>query len=176
MEPIDKLRHKLCRELAQSEHDAITHCAREARRYGAYPPALVLRAVSEHAQKLQPRLAAIWGDQPLGIRAGRAVGEAFSSIRHFATDWVLDAERSYRATLLGLRHGLDAARLLRYVLAEQRDRAAVAVCDALIEGRAQLLERLEERLRWFAAHPEVALRSARPRVAKPRTSRRAKAS
>jgi hypothetical protein len=173
MEAIQKLREKLSRELAQSEHDAIIHGAREARRYGADPPALVLRAVSEHARKLNPTLVAIWGDQAaVGVRAGRAVGETFSSIRHFAVDWVLDAERSYRATLLGLRHGLDTARLLRGVLAEQRDRPALAVCDALIEGRAPLLARLEDRLRWFAAHPEVALRSSRRRVARARAPAR----
>ncbi|HSS00209.1 MAG TPA: hypothetical protein VLM79_24295, partial [Kofleriaceae bacterium] len=155
MEPLQKLREKLSRELAQSEHDAMTHCSREARRYGALPPGQPLRAVSDHARKLHPRLAAIWGEpQPPGVRAGRAVGEAFSAIRHFAVDWVLDAERSYRATLLGLRHGLDTARLLREVLAVQRDAAALTVCDALIVGRARLLERVEQRLRWFAAHPE----------------------
>jgi hypothetical protein len=168
MEPIQKLREKLSRELAQSEHDAMTHCSREARRYGAQPPGQALRAVSEHARKLQPRLGVIWKQQKaIGARAGRAVGEAFSLIRHLAVDWVLDAERSYRATLLGLRHGLDTARLLREVLAEQRDLPALAVCDTLIDGRARLLARLEERLRWFAAHPEIALRSSRPRAARP---------
>jgi len=172
MEPIQKLRNKLCRELAQSEHDAKTHCAREARRYGAYPPGKVLRAVSEHARELEPRLTTVWRDQGVGVSAGRAVGEAFSSIRHLIVDRVLDAERSYRATLLGLRHGLDAARLLRSVLAEQRDVAAIAICDTLIEGRARLLTRLEDQLRWFAAHPELALRSARPRVPRSRTASR----
>src|SRR6185295_11087430 len=168
MEQLQKLREKLCRELAQSEHDAVTHCAREARRYGTQPPARVLRAVSAHARKLQPELVAIWGtQQATGVRVGRAVGEAFSSIRHFAVDWVLDAERSYRATLLGLRHGLDAARLLRGVLAELHDQPALAVCDALIDGRARFLGAVEDQLRWFAAHPEVALRSSRPRAAKP---------
>jgi hypothetical protein len=179
MEPIQKLREKLARELAQSEHDAITHCAREARRYGSRPPGQALRAVSEHARKLQPKLAVIWKQQQaIGVRAGRAVGEAFSSIRHFAVDWVLDAERSYRATLLGLRHGLDTARLLREVLVEQRDLPALAVCNALIDGRARLLARLEERLRWFAVHPEIALRSSRHRAARtetPSQPRRARA-
>lgn len=170
MEPLQKLREKLSRELAQSEHDAMTHCSREARRYGALPPGQTLRAVSDHARKLHPRLAAIWGEQPVGVRAGRAVGEAFSSIRHFAVDWVLDAERSYRATLLGLRHGLDTARLLREVLAVQRDMPALACCDALIDGRARLLERVEQRLRWFAANPEAALRSSHRR---PKVKRRA---
>jgi hypothetical protein len=166
MEPIEKLREKLCRELAQSEHDAETHCEREARRYGAQPPGQAMRAVSQHARSLRPRLATIFGDQQIGARAGRAVGEAFSAVRHFAADWMIDAERSYRGTLLGLRHGLDAARLLRSVLVEQRDRASIAICDELIAGRARLLERLERHLRWFAQHPAVALRSSRRRTVK----------
>lgn len=172
MEPTQKLRDKLCRELAQSEHDADIQCEREARRYGALPPAKVLRAIAVHARKLRPRLEPVWGSEAsLGIRAGRAVGEVFSAIRHFATDWVLDAERSYRATLLGLRHGHDTARLLRSVLAAQRDREALAVCDELLEGRARLLVRVEQGLRWFAEHPDVALRSARPRAARPQRAR-----
>jgi hypothetical protein len=167
MHTVEKLREKLCRELAQSEHDAIVHCAREARRYGVLPPGQVLRFVSDHAKDLRPRLKPLWGNkQKLGIRAGRVVGEAFSTVRHFAVDWVIDAERSYRATLLGLRHGLDVARLLRAVLVQQDDHDGLRVCDELIEGRSQLLYRVEDRLVWFAEHPDVALRSARARTPK----------
>lgn len=163
-----KLREKLCRELAQGEHDAIVHCAREARRYGRQPPGQILRAVADHARRVRPTLARVWGDhQPLGTRAGQAVGEAFSTLRHLAIDWIIDAERSYRATLLGLRHGLDVARLLRELLVQQQDDDALRVCDALIVGRSELLKGVEERLRWFAEHPDVALRSARPRTRKP---------
>jgi hypothetical protein len=56
------------------------------------------------------------------------------------------------------------------VLAVQRDTAALAVCEVLIDGRARLLERVEQRLRWFAAHPETALRSSHRR---PNAKRRA---
>jgi hypothetical protein len=157
-----KLREKLCRELAQSEHDAIVHCLREARRYGRQPPGQILRAVADHASQIRPALGRVWGERPpLGIRVGRAVGEAFSVLRHLAIDWIIDAERSYRATLLGLRHGLDAARLLRDVLVQQQDYDALRVCDELIAGRSELLTRVEDRLWWFAAHPDVALRSGR---------------
>jgi hypothetical protein len=168
MQAIQELREKLCRELAQSEHDAVVHCTREARRYGALPPGQAFRAIAAHAKENRPRLKAVWGaKQRLGIRAGRAVGEVFSMLRHAAVDWAIDAERSYRATLLGLRHGLDAARLLREVLIQQQDDDARRRCDQLIEGRDRLLSRAEHRLRWFAEHPEVALRSSRPQVSKP---------
>lgn len=162
---VQRLRNKLSRELAQSEHDAIIHCEREARRYDHQPPGQVLRAIATDARQLRPRLDAIWGKQPAGVRAGRAVGEAFSGLRHFVLDRFLDAERSYRLTLLGLRHGLDVARLLRHVLVQQQDHPALHVCDELIERRARLLIRAEQRLRWFAEHPTISLRSSRGNVA-----------
>jgi hypothetical protein len=169
MEASQKLREKLCRELAQSEHDAVVHCSREARRYGMLLPGQVFRAVAAHAKEIRPQLETLWGKQALGIRAGRAVGEAFSTVRHAAVDWVIDAERSYRATLLGLRHGHDAARLLREVLVQQQDEHGRRVCDRLIAGRARLLSEVEHGLRWCAEHPDTALRSSRGRIAKPAT-------
>lgn len=162
---IQRLREKLCRELAQSEHDAIIHCCREASRYGAQAPGQVLRVIADHARELRPRLDWLWrGKQPLGVRAGRVVAEIFSAVRHFAVDWMIDAERSYRATLLGLEHGLGVARLLREVFVQQQDYDALRVCDELIEGRTRLLARAADRLRWFAEHPDVALRSSRGKL------------
>jgi hypothetical protein len=168
MQASQRLREKLYRELTQSEHDAIVHCSREARRYGAQPPGQVLRAIADHARELRPRLYDVWGTKPwLGVRAGRAIGEAFSTLRHVAVDWVLDAERSYRATLLDLHHGLDVARLLRDVLARQHDDDGRRVCDQLVDRRDRLLSRAQHRLRWFAEHPEMALRSARAQISSP---------
>jgi hypothetical protein len=162
---IQRLREKLCRELAQSEHDAIIHCTREASRYGAQAPGQVLRVIADHARELRPRLEHLWGaKQPVGVRAARAVGELFSAVRHFAIDWMIDAERSYRATLLGLEHGVGVARLLREVFVQQQDYNALRVCDELLEGRTRLLARAADRLRWFAEHPDVALRSSRGKV------------
>jgi hypothetical protein len=165
--PLQKLRDKLCRELAQSEHDAVLHCAREARRYGSRPPGHAMRVISDHARELHPRLAVLWGArQQVGARAGRAVGDALSAARDFAVDWVIDAERSYRATLLGVRHGIGVAQLLRHVLARQQDTPGLRACDELIDGRLRLVSRGEDQLDWFAAHPDIALRSSRRRVAK----------
>lgn len=160
MRSIDSLRDKLGRELAQSEHDAIVHCAREARRYGGQPPSQAMRAIAEHARAMRPRLAPLWRAQPAGVRLGRAVGELFSLTRHLVLDWLIDAERSYRGTLLGLRHGLDCARLLREVARVQQDDAALACCDQLLDERTTLLDAATEQLRWFAEHPALALRSS----------------
>jgi hypothetical protein len=142
MQASQRLREKLYRELTQSEHDAIVHCSREARRYGAQPPGQVLRAIADHARELRPRLYDVWGTKPwLGVRAGRAIGEAFST--------------------------LDVARLLRDVLARQHDDDGRRVCDQLVDRRDRLLSRAQHRLRWFAEHPEMALRSARAQISSP---------
>ena len=168
---IRRLREKLCRELAQSEHDAVIHCQREAARYGTLPPGQVLRVIADHARELRPQLDWLWGGkQGAGIHAARVVAEAFSALRHFAVDWMIDAERSYRATLLGLHHGLGVARLLREVADHQHDIDALQVCDELLEGRTRLLARAEDRLRWFAEHPDLALRSSRGQVRRPRAA------
>lgn len=158
---IGRLREKLCRELAQSEYDAVIHTRREARRYGAASPGLALRAIADHAVEVRPQLEALWAGQPVGIGAAHVVGELFSSLRHFAFDWMIDAERSYRATMLGLRHGLGASQLLREVLIQQRDQPAQQVCADLIEVRTRLVCDAERELRWFAEHPDAALRSSR---------------
>jgi len=158
---IRQLRDKLCRELAQSEQSAAVHCEREARRYGAHPPGHVLRAIASHAREMRaPLSGVIEARQPFGARVGRAVGEAFSAIRHFAADRVIDAERSYRATLLGVRHGLDVARLLHEVLLQQQDARGARTCDLLIDQRSQLVVDAEAALRWFARNPDVALHSS----------------
>ncbi len=57
-----------------------------------------------------------------------------SLARYLVVDHLIDAERSYRATLLGLRHGLDVIRLLREVAERDGDRALALWCeDTLVE-------------------------------------------
>lgn len=154
------LRRKLCLELAQAEQDAYIQTAREAARLGDCLPAATLREVSAHAAHLRPRLdALLLPRQPLGIRTGRLVGRVFSVVRHFFVDRVLSAERSYRATLLGIEHGLDAARLLREVAHQSADIRLFRFCDDLIAQREPLVREAGRALSWFAVHPGTALAS-----------------
>ena len=160
MTDLQRLRAKLCRELAQSEHDARIHTTREADRLGRVAPAEQLRAIAAHAEQLRPRLEAVVGRrQPIGLRLGRAVGGMFSAMRHWLIDRALSGERSYRATLLGLRHGLDAARLLREVARREGLAELFELCDQLITERTVLLGVAERALTWFAVHPELAVQS-----------------
>lgn len=161
MTPLHKLREKLCRELAQSEYDAVTHTRREARRLRRTPPAKVLKAISAHAESMQGRFAAILeqNGQRVGRKVARAIGEIFSVLRHAVFDRVIDVERSYRATLLGLRHGADLMRLLHAVAVREGDAKLSAFCEELLAERLVLLDRAERALGWFADEPELALRS-----------------
>ena len=155
------LRRKLCRELAQAEQDTYIQTVREASRLGDSLPAATLREVSAHAAHLRPRLdALLLPRQPIGIRTGRLVGRAFSVARHFFVDRVLSAERSYRATLLGIEHGLDTARLLREVAHQAEDIRLFRFCDDLIAQREPLAREATRALSWFAVHPDTAMASS----------------
>jgi len=159
MSDLHKLRTKLCRELAQSEQSARTHCLREARRLGKAPPASALRTIADHAALMRPRFEALMRDQPAGLRLGRWVGKLFSALRHGLFDRVIDTERSFRGTLLGLHHGIDTARLLREVARRLDDAYLVAFCDELLARRLPLMARAEASMVWFADQPRRALQS-----------------
>jgi hypothetical protein len=161
MRDLHKLRAKLCRELAQSEHDARIHPRREAGRLGDTPPGRALRAIATHAAGTYPRYAALMQrrGRRIGLGLGRTVGALFSALRHAIFDRVIDTERSYRATLLGLRHGVDVMRLLRAVAAREGDLYLAAYCDDVLAERLALLDRAEHALGWFADRPAFALRS-----------------
>jgi phosphatidylserine/phosphatidylglycerophosphate/cardiolipin synthase-like enzyme len=160
MNDLQKLHSKLSRELAQSEQSARVHPVREARRLGDVPPAAALLAISEHARAIRPRLEAIQQrESRIGIGAGRAVGQTMSALRYLVFDRFLDVERSFRATLLGVRHGLHVALLLREVASQENDVFLVNFCTDLIDQRGRLVENAQRSMSWFAEEPTGALRS-----------------
>lgn len=160
MSDLDRLRTRLCRELVQSERSARTHPVREARRLGKVPPAAALRAIAGHAELLRPRFEALQQrDRIDGLGLASAIGKLFSALRHAVLDRTTDAERSFRATLLGLRHGADTARLLREVARRAGDIYLFAFCDELLAHRLPLIAKAEASLTWFAEQPSRALQS-----------------
>jgi hypothetical protein len=157
---LHRLRDKLCRELAQSELDASLQTTREANRLGVGEPVAALRAIAAHAEHLRPQLdKLLLPEQPIGTRVGRFVGHVFSALRHYGADRILSTERSYRATLLGCKHGLDTARLLRDVTRRTGDIRLERFCDDMIAERDVLVREAERALRWFATQPSVAMQS-----------------
>lgn len=138
----------------------MVHPRREARRLGDISPAHALLAISAHAEALRPQFEALMHKrQPAGLEIGRMVGQLFSTLRHLIADRVIDVERSYRGTLLGLRHGIDIVRLLREVALREHDTHLVRFCDEFLLDRLALIEGAEQALAWFAEQPTKAIRS-----------------
>jgi hypothetical protein len=144
-------------EFFQTERSAQRHPALEAQRFEGTPLAAPLRAVSTHASQVLaelPKLAAARGLSR--AEAGRHVGRLFSTLRDRIADHLIDAERSYRGTLLGMRHGIDLVQLLSAVARTKSDAQLADFCEAWLQTRTGLVKDVEAQLAWFAAHPERA--------------------
>jgi hypothetical protein len=152
----------LVRELFQTERSARSHPIVEADRLGDVPPAQVLRSVAAHAsealEQLPPLVARL--DLPVS-EGGKTIGAAFSSIRDHLLDMLLSVEKSYRGTLLGMRHGVDLVELVHYTAREQGDAALAEWCGAWLERRRPLVEAAARELAWFAANPSRAREPAK---------------
>lgn len=155
---MDPLLESLTRELAQEETSASVHTRKEAARLRDTPLASALLAVAEHAEE---RLAALPDAmrQPTNV-LGEAAGRAFSFVRDLIVDRTLTRERSYRGTLLGMRHGLDLVKALRDVAVATGEQTIANWCEAWLATREPLVERAAELSAWFAAHRETAMESA----------------
>lgn len=155
---LQKLLHTLFIELFQTEQSADVHSRREADRLGSTPPARALRAVADHAQAALGEFTAM--AEPRGFsatRAGMAVGSFFSQVRNLLADRLIDRERSYRGTLLGMRHGMDLVRSLRDVADAAGDTDLTTALDGWLRARAPLVDKVADELAWFARNPERAL-------------------
>ena len=155
---LQELLHTLFIELFQTEQSADVHSRREADRLGNEPPAKALRAVADHAKGALSQLTAL--AEPRGFsatRGGMAVGSFFSMVRNLLADRLIDRERSYRGTLLGMRHGMDVVRSIHFVANAAGDTTLVAALDSWLRVRAPLVNNVAAELAWFAINPEHAL-------------------
>jgi hypothetical protein len=158
-----RLLPSLMTELFQTERSAYRHPIREAKRLGDVPPAIALRAVAAHANEVLdelPKLARARGLAVAGV--GTIVGETFSDVRHFFADRLIDRERSYRGTLLGMRHGIDLVRLIGAAAEDEGDTELASWCERWLAIREKLVIGVERELEWFGRHQTfAALRFAR---------------
>lgn len=162
----DKHAH-LCRslmeELAQSERSARLHCEREASRLGDSGPARALRACVEHAERANVSLEAAARQVQNGhhagppVRIGRAIGALLSRARDLVFDRLIEEERSYRGTLMGLRHGVDTARMLQHAADASGKVELAGFCTRWLADREPLVEQVAREMTWFALHPHVAV-------------------
>jgi hypothetical protein len=156
------LLNNLARELFQTETSAARHCTREADRLGNTPPALALRSVASHAEKVLAELPALAERNGMVVsKGGIATGELFSQLRDKLADLFIDSERSYRGTLLGCRHGLDVVRLLLQMAVVLGNEELDSFCAAWLNTRSVLVQQMEDELAWFAKHPADAIANAR---------------
>jgi hypothetical protein len=169
---LDKLLHNLIRELYQTEISAVKHCQREAIRLGQSAPAEALIAVSQHARAATPALIDLCRREQLPMSAaGGMVGALFSQLRDQVADRLVQSERSYRLTLLGIRHGIDLMRVVAATADAANRLELEQFCQGWLNTRIVLTERVEEELSWFVRHPEHATRLARPLVLAGRAQR-----
>lgn len=147
----------LVRELFQTENSARLHPVIEAERLGEVPPARVLRAVAEHAAEALDELPALVASQGLPVsEAGKRMGAALSSLRDHFIDLLVNMEKSYRGTLIGMRHGVDLVELVQYTAREQGDNRLADWCEVWLARRRPLVEAAARELAWFAANPVLA--------------------
>lgn len=151
----------LVRELLQTERSASSHPIVEAERLGDVPPAAAMRAVAHHAQSALAELPELVARHRLPVgRGGKLVGAALSALREQFADLLVSAEKSYRMTLLGLRHGVDLVQLTEQVARRDGDPGLADWCAAWLTRRVPLVEAVAGHLVWFAANPLVAERPA----------------
>jgi hypothetical protein len=160
---LQSMLENLARELFQTETSASLHCRREAKRLAGTPPGQVMLEVSEQAAGVLERLPRLAAEHGLPIsRGGMFVGAMFSSLRERVADHLMEAERSYRGTLLGMRHGVDVVLLTRHAARQASLPALEAFCDEWLDNRLPLVTKVEEQLAWFATNSHRATELARP--------------
>jgi hypothetical protein len=150
----------LFRELFQTEYSAKVHPRREARHLGE-APAEALRAVSGHAAQVLRELPTIARAHELPVsRTALSVGALFSFVRETIADRIVESERSYRGTLLGMRHGIDLVKMIRMVADHNGLVDIGGFCTRWLDTREPLVAKVEQALSWFAHHPGAAAHSA----------------
>ncbi|MFT3693789.1 MAG: hypothetical protein QM831_11650 [Kofleriaceae bacterium] len=152
----DDLFRKLGREFLQAERDCRLHTRREARRQGRGAPADALLSIAAHADQVEPRIEQLLGNASVGVLAARFVAHSFSDLRYGLVDRLMQRERTYRATLLGIRHGLDAGYLLTELALRSQFATSHAFLEEALEVRARMLAVAVQALAWFAEHPRRA--------------------
>src|SRR5689334_4411230 len=108
LNPLDKLLHNVVHEVFQTESSARRHCRREAERLHGTGPGRAMLVISEHAAQALNQLGTICQREglPVGV-GGSTVGMVLSEMRDKVLDRLIQSERSYRGTLVGLHHGID---------------------------------------------------------------------
>jgi hypothetical protein len=164
-----RLLEKLIREITRAEAQALDHPVREAKRVGEVAPVHALREVALHAAIMRPRFEEVITGH--GISRHRSgLGASLATLRHLVVDRVIDAERSFRTSLLDLRHGIDVVKLLREVARREELFGVIRWCDTWLGARRTLVARVEAQLAWYAERSVIAREDAPTPAAAPLTA------
>lgn len=154
---VDDLLARLVIEMFQTEESAKEHPRKEAERLEGTPPGAAMLAVSRHAELALGELAAI-ADQ-LGYERkglGTAIGRTFSLVREAVIDRLVNQEKNYRGTLLGMQHGVDLF-ILSEATARRAGKTSLALfCARWLGERRPLVDAVRAQLPWFAENVERA--------------------
>ena len=152
----------LMSELFQSERSAMKHPRREADRLADSPPAHALRAVADHAERMNERLREVAKANDVSVsRAGVLVGSFLSGLREGVVDRLVERERSYRGTLIGMRHGVDLVKMIQKVADACGLVELGGFCTTWLDERQPLVLKVEQAMGWFAEHPVQAAETPR---------------
>jgi len=163
LKQLEKLLHNVTHEVFQTETSAVRHCRREADRLGATGPGRAMLAISEHAGRVLDALAPVCHQEGLPVSAGGSTAGVFlSEMRDKVLDRLVQSERSYRGTLMGLHHGIDLMKLVSSAAAASGKSSLIALCGDWLLVRPALVQSAVEELSWFVMHPERATALARP--------------
>lgn len=156
----NELLARLVIEMFQTEESAKEHPRKEAERLAGTPPGEAMMAVSRHAEIALRELEGIcdqlgYASERKGM--GKAIGKTFSLIREAVTDRVMNQEKNYRGTLLGMQHGVDLF-VLAEALARRAGKTSLALfCARWLEERRPLVDAARAQIAWFAEHVERAV-------------------
>jgi hypothetical protein len=146
----------LLRELHQTERSCATHCRREAERFPGERPAYAMIHLAEHAEAVLNRMTPL-GKGGFGQKVAEGVGSFLSIFREAVLDRVVREERSYRGTLLGVRHGIDLVVLMRNAAISEKSDLLLEFADNWLDKRTVLWEEAVAALAWFDENPEKAM-------------------
>lgn len=157
----EKLLRSLAPELFQTETSAARHSRREARRVPDTPPAAALLDVARHADVALLELDQIARTHSLPRSSlGVLLGNLFSETRERVADRLMEGERSYRATLLGMRHGVDVVHMVELTAREAGNGLLASWAETWLRRREPLVQEVERQLAWYATHTDRALARA----------------
>lgn len=169
---LEKLLHNVTHEVFQTETSAVRHCRREADRLGATSPGRAMLAISEHAKRVLDALGPVCQQDglPVGV-GGSTAGIFLSEMRDKVLDRLIQSERSYRGTLMGLHHGVDLMKLVAFAAEASGKSSLMALSADWLVVRPGLVRTAVDELAWFVMHPERAMELARPLVLSARRHR-----